>query len=245
MNRRDPRVFGLYAITPDEADTDRLVALVAAALEGGANLVQYRNKSADASLRADQAMRLAKLCSEHRRPLIINDHVELAMTIANAGLHVGIDDADDLPALRARLGDSRILGISCYASLDRAKLAQDGGANYVAFGSVFPSSTKPAAIRAPLNLFAQARGLHIATVGIGGIEASNLPCLIEAGADAAAVIADLFDGSGCANELESERAAIRARAAALSRCFARCHVHACEEEPWVTRPDSCSQGFRS
>ena len=184
------------------------------------------------------------LCGLHRL-LIINDHVELAMTIANAGLHVGIDDADDLHALRARLGDSRILGISCYASLDRAKVAQASGANYVAFGSVFPSSTKPAAVRAPLNLFAQARGLHIATVGIGGIAASNLPCLVEAGADAAAVIADLFDVSGCVNQFESERAAIRARAAALSRCFALSRDRAFEEEPQVARPDSCTQAFRS
>ncbi len=204
-------VAGLYAVTPDEADTDRLLAMVAAALAGGAALVQYRNKSASESLRAEQAMRLARLCVEHGRRLIVNDHVDLAMTIAGAGLHVGIDDANDLHALRERLGPSRILGVSCYADLDRAKQAAAAGADYVAFGSVFPSSTKPAAVRASLELFAQARELNIALVGIGGIDASNLPRLIEAGADAAAVITDLFD--------VSEVAAIRVRATALARCF--------------------------
>ena len=213
-------ICGLYAITPDEADTERLLAMVAAALEGGATMVQYRNKTASAGLRADQAARLARLCNEHRCPLIVNDHLELAMDIEGVGLHVGADDANDLPALRARLGPSRILGVSCYASLDRAKRAAAAGADYVAFGSVFPSPTKPAAVRAPLELFAQARDLDIALVGIGGIDASNLPQLIEAGAHAAAVITDLFDTSTDVNAGADELAAVRRRALALARCFA-------------------------
>ena len=211
MSIRDPRISGLYAITPDEADTDRLIAMVEAALDGGASIVQYRNKAADENLRAEQAMQLARLCDTRRCPLIVNDHVQLALTIEGAGLHVGVDDADDLEALRERLGRSRILGVSCYTSLARAQAAASIGASYVAFGSVFPSSTKPDAIRASLNLFAQARALNIALVGIGGIDASNLPRLIDAGADAAAVIADLFE--------VSNRAAIRARATTLARCF--------------------------
>jgi len=208
------RVAGLYAITPDEADTDRLLTMVAAALEGGATMVQYRNKSANASLRVEQATRLARLCDRHQRPLIVNDHVDLAMRIEGAGLHVGADGFDHaagLRALRERIGPSRILGVSCYASLDRAKEAAAMGATYAAFGSVFPSTTKPAAVRAALDLFSQARDLGIALVGIGGIDASNLPRLIEAGADAAAVIADLFDAS--------DPPAVRARAAALAHCF--------------------------
>lgn len=220
MNRGDPRVSGLYAITPDEADTDRLLAMVAAACEGGAMLVQYRNKLANDGLRADQATRLARLCREYRRPLIVNDDANLAMTIEGAGLHVGVDDVDDLHVLRKRLGPGRILGVSCYASIERAKAAAAAGADYLAFGSVFPSSIKPAAVRAPLALFAQVRAqvraLGVALVGIGGIEASNLPRLIEAGADAAAVITALFDAS----DEDRDFAAIRTRATVLARCFA-------------------------
>ncbi len=221
------RIRGLYAITPDEADTERLVAIVAAALDGGATMVQYRNKTASTTLRVDQAMRLAKLCTERQCPLIVNDHLELAMDIEAAGLHVGAADADDLPALRERLGPSRIIGVSCYASLDRAKQAAAAGADYVAFGSVFPSTTKPAAVRASLELFARARALNIALVGIGGIDASNLPRLIEAGAHAAAVITDLFDVDDAVSAAVNgdvdagDPAAVRRRATALARCFNR------------------------
>ena len=217
MNHGDARISGVYAITPDEPDTGRLLAMVAAACEGGARLVQYRNKTADSALRADQALRLARLCREYRRPLIINDHADLAMTIEGAGLHVGAGDADDLPALRARLGAGRILGVSCYASVERAKDAAAAGADYLAFGSVFASSNKPEAVRAPLALFVQARTLGVALVGIGGIDATNLPRLIDAGADAAAVIAAVFEASDERPDID----AIRERASGLARCFAR------------------------
>lgn len=218
-DRGDRRIHGLYAITPDEPDFGRLLAMVAAALEGGAAMVQYRNKTANAALRADQAGRIASLCKLQRRPLIVNDHVDLAIDIEGAGLHVGAGDADDLRALRERLGPSRILGVSCYGSLESARQAAAAGADYVAFGSVFPSPTKPAAVRASLDLFAHARHLNIALVGIGGIDASNLPRLIEAGARAAAVITDLFDVHGDTGAGVDEPTAIRRRAVALARCF--------------------------
>ncbi|MEO8936303.1 MAG: thiamine phosphate synthase [Burkholderiaceae bacterium] len=192
---RDVRIAGLYAVTPDLADTDLLVALVDAALTGGAMLVQYRNKTAEPALRATQAARLAAVCQAHRRPLIINDHLALAMTIDGVGLHVGLDDIPDqaaLVALRARLGPSRILGVSCYRSVDRARDAVAAGADYVAFGSVFPSTTKPSAPAAALQLFADAAALGIACVGIGGIDRDNATSLRAAGADAVAVISDLF-----------------------------------------------------
>jgi len=193
--RVDPRIAGLYAVTPDLDDTPRLVAMVDAALAGGARLVQYRHKTADPALRADQARRLAVVCAARGRPLIINDHVELALAIDAAGLHVGSEDVsgpDELRMLRERLGPSRILGVSCYRSVDLARDAADAGADYAAFGSVFASPTKPAAPSAALEPFAAPAGLGIALVGIGGITRVNLRALVEAGADAAAVITDLF-----------------------------------------------------
>ena len=205
------RVAGLYAVTPDIADTTRLVTMVEAALDGGATAVQYRNKAADPTLRREQATALARLCAARGRAFIVNDHLDLALAIDGAGLHVGGDDADDLAAVRAALGDARVLGVSCYASLERAEAAAQAGADYVAFGSVFASPTKPAAVHAPLSLFADARRLGVAQVGIGGIDAANLPTLVAAGADAAAVINDLF----CSDD----PSAIRVRARALAACF--------------------------
>lgn len=187
-----PPVAGLYAVTPDLADTDALVAAVTAALEGGATAVQYRNKAADAALRSVQAIRLAELCALHGVPLIVNDHADLALALRGAGLHVGADDCDDLRALRERLGPARILGVSCYRSVDAARVAAAAGADYVAFGSVFPSTVKPEAVPAELGLFAAARGLGVSLVGIGGITRANVATLVDAGADAAAVITDLF-----------------------------------------------------
>ncbi len=212
---RDPRVAGLYAVTPDLDDTGRLVAMVEAALRGGAAIVQYRNKSADAALRMRQAVALGELCTAHGRPLIVNDHLDVALSIDGAGLHVGSDDfagPDALRALRRELGRSRLFGVSCYRSIELARDAAAAGAHYVAFGSVFPSTTKPSAPAAALATFDAARPIGVAVVGIGGITHLNLPSLIEAGADAAAVIADLFVGS-------NEPGAIESRARRLADCF--------------------------
>lgn len=210
-----PRVAGLYAITPDLADTDRLAALVEAAIAGGARTVQYRNKVADAALRSAQASRIAALCRAGDAQLIVNDHVELAISIDGAGLHVGADDhagLDALRDLRMRLGTERILGVSCYRDVALARDAVAAGADYVAFGSVFPSTTKPHAPSAALTVFAAARALGVPLVGIGGITLANLPSLVAAGAHAAAVIGTLF-ASG-------DPRAVRDSARALADVFA-------------------------
>lgn len=189
---------GLYALTPDEPDTVRLVAMVRAAIEGGAAAVQYRNKSADPRLREMQADALLKLCRDASVPLIVNDDVELAVRLGADGAHVGRGDSEVAEA-RARLGPNRILGASCYDGLHLALAARAAGASYVAFGSVFASSVKPGAVRAPLDLFREARrrvGLRLCA--IGGITAENARSVIEAGADAVAVITDLFGASDIA-----------------------------------------------
>jgi thiamine-phosphate pyrophosphorylase len=185
-------VAGLYAVTPDEPDTRKLLAGVEAALAGGASAVQYRNKSADGMLRLAQARALLAVCRRHGRPLIINDHVDLALELNADGLHLGADDGDLLRA-KARLGDGKILGASCYDRLDSALEAQRAGATYVAFGSFFASGVKPGAVRAPLSLLAASRPLlSVPIIAIGGITLDNAPRLIEAGADGIAVISALF-----------------------------------------------------
>jgi thiamine-phosphate pyrophosphorylase len=182
------KLRGLYAITPETGDD--LVVRVRAAVAGGVAALQYRRK-ARASL--DEARSLASLCHARKVPFIVNDDLDLALASGADGVHLGRDDGDVGPARRKMKG--RILGISCYASLDDARAAVAAGADYVAFGSVFSSPTKPGAVRAPLSLFAQARALGVPLVAIGGITLANTPQLLAAGADAVAVISDLFDST--------------------------------------------------
>ena len=185
------RVAGLYAITPDERDTGVLVAKVAAALEGGAAIVQYRNKAASSALRAEQARALARLLAVRGGLLIVNDDPGLARDVDADGVHVGGDDAA-IAAARAAVGADRLVGASCYDDARRARTAVEQGADYVAFGSFFASTTKPDARHADTQLLVRSRALGVPVVAIGGITAANAPLLIEAGASAVAVIADVF-----------------------------------------------------
>ncbi len=200
------RIAGLYAITPDLADTDDLLYRVRAALAGGARVLQYRNKSADSQLRLTQARALQALCAARRVPLIINDHLDVAIAVDAAGLHLGGDDGD-IAAARARLGPGKLLGASCYDQLELAEKALAAGADHIAFGSFFASSVKPEAVRPPLDLVTRAKKrFPVPVVGIGGITPGNAPQLISAGIDAVAVISAIFsapDIEAAAREFQS------------------------------------------
>jgi thiamine-phosphate pyrophosphorylase len=184
-------IRGLYAVTPDTGDSAALITMTRSALAGGVRLVQYRNKSAGAELRLAQASALLKLCRDHGAILIVNDHVDLAAEIGAHGAHIGGEDGT-LAAARDILGPEKLIGISCYKNLASAEAAAAGGADYIAFGSFFASSVKPSAVRAPLSLLAAARPLGLPIVAIGGITPDNAGSLIDAGADAVAVISALF-----------------------------------------------------
>ncbi len=188
---RTRRLTGLYAVTPDLADTDDLVARVAAALAGGACAIQYRNKAADAELKRSQAEALARVHAARGGLYIVNDDVELAAEVGADGAHIGDEDGS-VAAARAILGPARIIGVSCYNDLARAQAAVDAGADYVAFGSFFASTVKPAARRADVALLERARSLGVPIVAIGGITAENARELFAAGADAVAVISAVF-----------------------------------------------------
>lgn len=183
---------GLYAVTPESLSGDKLVERVAGALTGGARVVQYRDKSSDSEQRRRDAERLLELCQRHGAPLVINDDVALARQIGADGVHVGKDDAD-IEVARRELGDDAIIGVSCYNQIRLALDAQAAGASYIAFGSFFPSLTKPGAVRATTELVAEARAsIHIPIVGIGGITAENAPALLAAGVDSLAVVNAVF-----------------------------------------------------
>ena len=191
------RLRGLYAVTPECRDTSRLVALVVRALEGGAALVQYRAKDADAALAMEQARALVAACRRFGRPLIVNDSIELAASVGADGVHLGRDDAD--PARARRLLSHLIVGVSCYDDPDRARDARAAGADYVAVGSMSTSPTKPQARRAELATIAeaaQASGLPVAA--IGGITLENAPGVVAAGADMLAVISSVFEAKDVA-----------------------------------------------
>jgi len=204
------RLRGLYAVTRDDDDTARISAQVEAALAGGARAIQYRNKTATPSLARTQAAALAVLCRERGALLIVNDDARLAHEVDADGVHVGEDDPD-LPAVRAIVGPSKIVGVSCYDDLDRARRLVAQGADYIAFGSFFASQVKPGARRAGVALVAPARTLGVPVVAIGGITAANAPLLVSAGVDAVAVISDVF---AC-----DDPVAITRRAAAIAACF--------------------------
>jgi thiamine-phosphate pyrophosphorylase len=186
------RLRGLYAVTPDETDTARLLALAAQVLRGWPALLQYRNKRASPALRREQAGALLALCRAAGVPLLINDDLALALEIGANGVHLGRDDGDPAAARRA-LGEGRLLGLTCYDEWGRAAAGARAGADYLAFGAMFPSTTKPAAPPTAVGLLGRARReLRLPVAAIGGITLENAPQVIAAGADLIAVVSDVF-----------------------------------------------------
>lgn len=194
------RLHGLYAITGGDAlGAERLAQAVMQALEGGATLIQYRDKNIDAVRREAEVHALLEICRSHQVPLIINDDVDLARAVGADGVHLGRDDAGVAEA-RRRLGRNAIIGVSCYNLLPRARAAEAAGADYVAFGRFFASRTKPHAVMADVELLRGARAeLRIPIVAIGGITHANGARLIEAGADMLAVVEGVFGADDIRN----------------------------------------------
>jgi len=182
---------GLYLVTPDWDDTSQLVEVTRRALEGGAALVQYRNKTASEALRLEQASSLLALCRQFDTPLLINDYVDLCMRLDADGVHVGGTDAP-VAAVRAALGPSKIVGASCYGRFELAEAAQAAGASYVAFGGFYPSRVKVYEVSTPANIVARAKAaLSVPVVVIGGMTVENARPLVALGADMVAAISSV------------------------------------------------------
>ena len=161
-------------------------------------MLQYRNKTAVHGLRLEQGRALAALCRAAGAAFIVNDDVALALELGADGAHLGADDGD-LAEARRRLGKTKLLGASCYNRIDLAEAAAEAGVDYLAFGSVFNSATKPGAVHAPLAIFAEARrSIALPLVAIGGISLQNASQAFAAGADAVAVISALFEAGDIA-----------------------------------------------
>jgi thiamine-phosphate pyrophosphorylase len=203
LNIEEHEMKGLYLVTPGWNGTDRLLEVTERAIEAGAALVQYRNKTAPAALRKEQAAAVLDLCRRHGKPLVINDHLDLCQELDADGVHVGGTDAP-VAAARAALGPDKIVGASCYGQLARARAAQDAGASYVAFGGFYTSRVKVYDVNTPLHIVAQAREqLRVPVVVIGGMTAENARPLVDLGAGMVAAISSVYlaaDPFGAARE---------------------------------------------
>ena len=183
---------GLYLVTPDWDDTDRLLQVTEQALLGGAVMLQYRHKTADASLRLVQATALLELCRRHAVPLVINDYPDLCMALDADGVHVGGTDAS-VAQIRSQLGADKIVGASCYGDLQLAQAAHQSGASYVAFGGFYPSRVKKYPVTTSPDIIRQSRAtIDLPIVVIGGMTADNSRPLVQQGADLVAAISSVF-----------------------------------------------------
>jgi thiamine-phosphate pyrophosphorylase len=183
---------GLYLVTPDWDDTEKMLAVTEQALLGGAALVQYRHKTADAAQRKAQASALLALCRRYQRPLVINDYVELCLELDADGVHVGGTDAS-VAQVRTALGPDKIVGASCYGSLQLARDAHQGGASYVAFGGFYPSRVKKYEVSTPATIVADSKAaIPLPAVVIGGMTAANSAPLVAQGADMVAAISSVY-----------------------------------------------------
>jgi len=183
---------GLYLVTPNWDDTEKLLEVSEQALRTGVALLQYRHKSADAGQRREQAGALLALARKYRVPFIINDFVELCEELDADGVHVGGTDAS-VAQVRAQLGAGKIVGASCYGDLALAHAAQQGGASYVAFGGFYPSLVKKYAVTTDPDIVLQARReIALPCVVIGGMTPINAAPLAARGADMVAAISSVY-----------------------------------------------------
>ncbi len=202
---------GLYLVTPDWTDTDRLLAVTGTALAAGAALVQYRHKHASHALRAEQGAALLALCRRHGRPLVINDHVDLCRDLGADGVHLGGTDASVAEA-RALLGPGAIIGASCYGELKLAEAAQAAGASYVAFGGFYPSPVKKYSFVTPPQLVDVWRDrVALPMAVIGGMTPRNAAPLVRRGASMVAAITSVYAADEPAEAVREFRALMEAR----------------------------------
>jgi len=183
---------GLYLVTPDWDDTEKLVEVSEAALRGGGALLQYRHKTATPELRREQASRLLALCRKYGRPFIVNDYVDLCMELDADGVHVGGTD-EEVAKVRAIIGPDKILGASCYGSIELARDAHEAGASYIAFGGFYPSRVKKYPVTTPPEIVAQSKAeIALPNVVIGGMTHENAAPLVAQGADMVAAISSVY-----------------------------------------------------
>ena len=204
MSNHKDQLTGLYAITDEALIPESFFnKIIESALKGGVKIIQYRDKSSNTQKRFHQASTLCLLCKQYDAISIINDDIELAKTVGADGVHIGRDD-NSVETARQTLGSNAIIGVSCYGDLALAKQAEKNGADYVAFGAMFTSPTKPTATVTGMDIIAQAKSqLSIPICTIGGITEKNIHQVVEHGSDMTAVISCLFSKSDITHTAKS------------------------------------------
>ena len=206
MMEKSHSIKGLYAITPEERDLFILSLQVELSIRGGAKLIQYRSKTLSKIEQKKQASKIKIICDSYKIPLIINDDIELCRILNADGVHLG-DNDESLEKARLVLGPSKIIGVSCYSSIERVEKAINEGATYVALGACFPTITKPNAPIVKIDLIALVlKKFKIPVVAIGGINLENVELLINMGISSIAVVNALFkakDIEGTARQFSS------------------------------------------
>ena len=185
---------GLYVLTDSRIHGhSQWPARVEAIIQGGATTIQLREKQLADETLLPLALEIHEVCQSYHVPLIINDRIQLAKKICADGVHIGKSD-DALRKVREYLGHEYYIGVSCYRSIYTAIRAQQLGADYVAFGRLFPSHTKHDACGCPLSIIQSAhRYLDIPICGIGGITPNNAARVTRAGASIIAVANTIFN----------------------------------------------------
>jgi thiamine-phosphate pyrophosphorylase len=202
---------GLYLVTDDRLPADILLSRLDAALGAGADVVQFRDKGVNRRNTYELGRQIAERCRAHGALLIMNDQADLAVVLGAEGVHVG---QDDLPpeAVRAVVGPSVIIGLSV-SHIPEAVATKSMDVDYIGFGALFTSPTKPDAEPAGPEMLAEARSIvSVPIVGIGGITASNLGEAFAAGADSVALVSAVFsapDPAAATRELLAAIAAAR------------------------------------
>lgn len=186
------KLTGLYLVTPDWDDTEKLLAATEQAFKAGVCLLQYRHKTASNELRHIQASALQKLCRQYAVPFIINDHIDLCLELNCDGVHVGGKDVSVAKA-RELVGENKIVGASCYGDLALAIQAEKEGASYVAFGGFYPSIVKQYPITTSINIVSEAKNIiSVPVVVIGGMNVDLARPLVQLGADMVAAISSVY-----------------------------------------------------
>ena len=211
---------GLYAITDtNRFNNEDLITTCEQALQGGAVMLQYRDKSQNVDKRIEQATALRKLCHTYNAFLIIDNDIELCLQTNADGVHLGPLDSE-LTEARQLLGPGKIMGVSCYQDLEKAHQALAANANYVSFGAFYPSKTRPDAALIDFDILKELKNFPIPVVAIGGINLERADLLIQKGVDHVAVISDLWNADNIEQHADAYTQLFAGYTTVLDRGFA-------------------------
>lgn len=202
MNSNSLNPYALYLVTDRASLRGRdLLTAIEAAIQGGVTMVQLREKEISSRDLFQLAQQVKHLTDRYQIPLMINDHLDIAVAIDAAGVHVGQSDLP-APVVRQILGPDKILGVSATTLLE-AEQAYLDGADYLGVGAIFPTTTKSDARSTPIERLAQIKtSVPLPVVAIGGINEKNLSLLAETDIDGIAVVSAILgnDDITCASE---------------------------------------------